>query len=299
MRYLGFALLALIAACSDERLRRDRSQSPAARVEFAAAAAAGPAAAPAVANGGFTQQASLSSYLAAQKLIRSGELRAQVANVRDALRAADSIGKAHGALLADRRLTQEPDGRQQAELTFRVPSDRFDECIAALRAIGDMQGESVNTQDITRDYADLATRLGVKEQTVARLRSLLDRRTANLADVLAVERELARTVTELEQLKGEQRYYDQQIALSMLKLTLSQPAPTRVYALTGPVRDAFRGSVNVLGLSIAGVVYGFVFIVPWLIVVTLLWILVRRTGVARHLVRLGRLNRETRQESVK
>lgn len=66
--------------------------------------------------------------------------------------------------------------------------------LQALRSLGDVKQDGVSTQDVTKDYADLDTRVAVKEQTVAPLRGLLDSRSANLSDVLDVERELSRAV---------------------------------------------------------------------------------------------------------
>ena len=231
-----------------------------------------PAAAPEQAR--FVQVQSRAAFAAAQiaqKLIRTGDLRIQVEDIRKSIQAADSIAKQRGAVLADSRMNEDEQNRHHAQLVIRVPADRFGETIVALRRLGDVKGEAVNTQDVTREYADLETRLAVKEQTVARLRSLLENRTAKLSDVLEVERELARTVTELEQLKGERRFYDQQIALSVITVSLFEPVASRASQLTEPIGSAFRGSLEVLGKSVAGVIYGIIFVLPWAILMALVW----------------------------
>jgi hypothetical protein len=124
------------------------------------------------------------SYWANQKLIRSGELRVLVKNVRRAIQLADSIGGRHGALLSGSRTSGDAQASHDAELQFRVPADRFTETVAALRTLGDVRNESMTTQDVTRDYADLETRLAVKTETVTRLRTLLATHTAKLGEVL-------------------------------------------------------------------------------------------------------------------
>jgi hypothetical protein len=43
--------------------------------------------------------------------------------------------------------------------------------------------------------------------------------------VLEAERELARVTEEIERMEGERRYYDQQIALSAIVVTLREPEP--------------------------------------------------------------------------
>lgn len=215
---------------------------------------------------------SIAAFWAAQKLIRSGELRILVKDVRRAIDAADSIGRQHGALLADSRASGDAQTTQQAQLQFRVPAERFSETVAALRAIGDVRGESINTADVTKDYADLETRLRVKDETVTRLRALLATHTAKLGDVLQVEQELARAVTELEQLKGERHFYDQQVAMSTLSISLfeQQVVPPKA-RFTDPLVVASRHALEVLGTSLAGVVYGVVFIGPWLVLATIFW----------------------------
>jgi hypothetical protein len=129
---------------------------------------------------------------------------------------------------------------------------------------------------VTKEYADLDTRLAVKEQTVTRLRSLIENRTAKLADVLEVERELARAVTELEEMKGARRYYDQQIALSTIKLSLVDHNAPRSAQLTGPVGAAFHNSLDVLGTSLSGVIYLITFLLPWLALIVPVWWLAYR-----------------------
>lgn len=216
------------------------------------------------------------SYWAAQKLIRSAELRIEVKNVEKAARAADSLAKQSGALIAESRVSQDEQERREARLELRVPSEHLAAALAELRKLGEVKEESVSAQDVTREYTDLDIRLAVKEQTVARLRSLIDSRTAKLSDVLEVERELARAVTELEEMKGERRFYDQQIALSSIKLTLVEPAASRSGQLTGPVATAFRNALDVLGTSVSGLIYAITFLLPWLVVAVPAWWLVRR-----------------------
>ena len=154
------------------------------------------------------------STWASQKLIRTADLRIEAKDVGATLHAIDSLAAQFDALVADAHVTQDANGKRDARLIIRVASPRFNDVLSGLRPLGRVKSENISTQDITKEYADLETRTTVKEATVARLRSLLENRTGKLADVLDVERELARAVTELEQMKGERRFYDQQVALS-------------------------------------------------------------------------------------
>lgn len=238
-------MFGLVAACGDRETRPEASTSTAqvgtvsaGRRQAAPAAAPAPDQAPAV---------SPAAYWSNQKLIRTGDVRIQVRDVPAALRVTDSIAQNTGALIADSRTTQDGDGRQTADVVIRVPSPQFPAVLRALRGVGSVKAESIGTQDVTKEYADLETRLAVQQQTVERLRDLLDNRTARLSDVLEVERELARAVSELEMMKGQRRYYDQQIALSTIHLTLFERMPSRITQISKPIADALSSALGVLG----------------------------------------------------
>lgn len=223
---------------------------------------------------GLVQNASApaSSFWSAQKLIRTANARIQVRDVSVALRVTDSIARANEGLLADSHTSEDAEGKKTADVVLRIPTQHFSTVLQALRGLGSVRDEAVATQDVTKDYADLETRLAVKEQTVNRLRALLQNSSAKLADVLEVEETLSRAVTELEQLKGERRFYDQQIALSTVKVVFFESAPTRVNQLAGPVSDALHNSLSVLGSSVGTVIYLLVAIMPWaLVTLAVIW----------------------------
>lgn len=257
------AMLALVAACSDAATVPDVMTTAAERSQAVATAAPAAGQAP----------STPASYWGNQKLIRTADLRIQVRDVPSALRQADSIATSAGALVADSHTTQDSDGKRTADVVLRLPSQQFAALLGALRGVGSIKAESIGTQDVTKEYADLETRLAVKEQTVARLRALLDNRTAKLADVLEVERELGRAVAELEQMKGERRYYDQQIALSTIRLSLFERLPSRVSQISKPISDALSSSLEVLGGSIGTIIYLVVALLPWVaIALAIVWL---------------------------
>jgi hypothetical protein len=190
-------------------------------------------------------------------------MRIQLGNVETGVREADSVARVHGGLVADSRTSQSDRGARTAEIVIRVPADRFQAAVADLRRLGRVRSENISADDITRDYTDLEIRLAVKEETVARLRSLLLNRAGKLSDVLEVERELDRAVTELEQMKGMRRFYDQQVAMSTITATLYESTASGLVAISDPVAGAFRRALEALGASLAALVYFLIFLVPW------------------------------------
>jgi hypothetical protein len=219
--------------------------------------------------------AALPSLLAGRKLIRDAALEIEVETVADASRDAASIAERNGGVLADSEFFQNADGQQRATIRLRIPSERFDIVLADLRPLGTVRSERTNAQDVTKAYADLEIRLAVKRETADRLRDILDHRTGTLADVLQVERELARVIEEIERMEGEKRYYDQRIAVSTVSVELYEPG----MGAPGPfaaIGAAFGSALRVLSQSVALLVYAATFLVPWLLVATFAgWVILR------------------------
>lgn len=221
------------------------------------------------------------SATADRKLIRTGQLQVRVDDVAEAVAHTDSIVRANGGIVADSRLTQEDESRHRADLTLRVPADALDKTVTGLKALGTPTSEATNQQDITRDYTDLETRLAVKEQELARLRELLANRTGKLSDVLEVEREITRVVTDIEQMKGQRRYYDNQVAMSTLSLTLFEAGALRPVPGMS-IGIAIKESLQTLNTSGGLLIYFVVLLAPWIIVGAIIrWLIVlwrRRRG---------------------
>ena len=213
-----------------------------------------------------------------QMIIRAAEMRIRVKAMDSTMRLIERIARTRSAVIADARSTRNAETKQgDATLTIRVPTERFDETLADLRGLGEVVADVVTADDITKTYADLETRTAVKTQTVARLEGLLSNRTAKLGEVLEVERELARAVTELEQMKGERRYYEHQVAMSSISLALSEPVVVTPPSLGAPVAVAVKHSLEALTVSFTWAVYLITFLTPWILVVWLVWWTFSRT----------------------
>ena len=224
---------------------------------------------------GDTGQAPLEAMAAARKLIRTGQLALEVADYGSAAAKVAQLAESHGGYLAESHSTRGAGDTRQGNLTLRVPAQQFESAFAELKQLGKVRSEGMGTQDITKAYTDLETRLRVKNDAEARVRDILRNRTAKLGDVLEAERELTRLMEEIEQMEGERRYYDQQVSLSTISVTLSEPQPILEGSGLEPIREAIHGSVEVLSRSLATLIYAVVFLAPWLLLAWILWKLLR------------------------
>lgn len=218
----------------------------------------------------------LDAFWSQQKLIRDGRIEIEVASVEAAIARIGELAGAGRALVAGSEVRQGHDGRKSGTVTLKVPAGGFDGALAGLRELGKVRSESSSTQDVTKAYTDLETRLEVKRRTQERLEALLARQSGSLADLLQVERELERVVTEIERMLGEKRYYDQRIAVSTITVVLFEPGAAIRPNAFDPLREAMKNALGVLATSLAALVYAVTSALPWVLLLWGLWILVRR-----------------------
>jgi hypothetical protein len=137
-----------------------------------------------------------------------------------------------------------------------------------LRALGEVQAESTDSADITAEYVDQSARREAARALEKRLLELAANRTGTVADVLEVERELARVRSEIEQYEGQIRMWDDQVSMSTLSLTLS----TRTPEIAAPKPPGFQSdagstfdrSVGTLTDAGRGLLLALIAILPWL-----------------------------------
>lgn len=209
------------------------------------------------------------------KLIRTASLEVEVPDFAKAAEAAGRAAASFGGYVSDRQSTDGGQSGQRGTITLRIPSDRFEGAVSSLKALGAVRREAVSTQDVTKQYSDLETRLRVKRETTARLREILTRQAGRVSEVLEVEREIARVVEEIEQAEGERRYYDSLVSLSTLTLTLYEPQSLMRPGVMAPIRDALRDAAHTMSESIAALILVTAGLLPWVVVLALMFLFAR------------------------
>jgi len=98
-------------------------------------------------------------------VIRTANLTLTVEDTVNAAAAVRNLAVAKGGFIFS-STTYTEDERQYAEVTLRVPSDRFDETIAELSSapyVIDMPREQTSSQDVSAEYVDNESRLTALE----------------------------------------------------------------------------------------------------------------------------------------
>lgn len=177
----------------------------------------------------------------ASMIVRTGDASVEVDSLERAVAQVRAIAQRVGGFVANTSLSSGRDQLRSATLELKVPSPRFDEVVVGLKPIGRVEAVNVRAEDVGEEYVDLAAREANARRLEARLITLLERSTARLSDVLAVERELARVREDIERAEGRLRFLRTRVAMSTFEVTVHEPPP--IVARTGsksPIAEAFR-----------------------------------------------------------
>jgi Domain of unknown function (DUF4349) len=202
----------------------------------------------------------------AREVVRTGTMELDVEEVDATAADVRRLASDAGGFVAHEQVRARD---AEADLTVRVPSDRFDGARAAIAELGDVAEQNVETRDVTAEVVDVESRIASLRASVARVRGLLSL-SGDVAQLALVEGELARREAELEALLGQQRVLGDQVDLATLTVRMSEDAaPSPSDDAPGFLDGLRRGwVVAVDGGRIALAVAGFVlpFAVPLVLV---------------------------------
>ena len=135
-------------------------------------------------------------------------LRLPAPDVERVLSAHLDVCRALKCEIMESRIQKHPDGRVSAWVTLRIPPEAFTEFAAALSGPPvELISHSETVEDKTIPLLDVEKRLEVKIALRDRLALMLkDRRGETLADLLAVERELAQVQGDIEAETAQRDY---------------------------------------------------------------------------------------------
>lgn len=169
------------------------------------------------------------------------------------------IAQTNGGFVANSTFSN-LDEQQIADLTIRVPGDRYQDVLARIRIMGTVTQESSDANDITEEFTDLQARLRTLEATERRYLELLGQ-AVTINDILLVQDRLDGVRGQIEQIQGRVNLLNQLTDLATITVHLRSveavaepPADTggmldSVTTAWGQSLDALRGLAT--GLLVA------------------------------------------------
>ena len=187
-------------------------------------------------------------------LIRTGQAEVRVDSLEPAIAALTALARRSGGYVGNTSFMGGEERRRAASLQIRVPSSRFGDLQAGLAAIGQVRSLNVQVQDVGEEYTDAAARVKSKRAAEARMLELLRTRAGKLSDVVELEQALERVREEIETTEGRLRYLRNQVGLSTMSVTLTEPGLNIQEPGYHPIRDAFGAAWRNFTGFIAGII---------------------------------------------
>ena len=159
-------------------------------------------------------------------VIRTGSLLLETSDILKAQSAISGLLSSLDGYLASENTEAGTDGKiRSANLVLKVPSDSFDTAMQRLSGIGDVRARTQSAKDVTRQVADVDSRVASARAALERIRLLLDR-ASSLGTVIRLESVLSNRQAELESLLAQQKALAAQTQMSTIDVSLSVPRPT-------------------------------------------------------------------------
>jgi hypothetical protein len=207
-----------------------------------------------------------------RKVIYTAALSLQVGDVPKTIDLIKAEVKTFGGYLENSSIRKGESQSKNGTVVLRIPPEKLEAAMVGIKKLGDSLEESINGEDITKEYYDLAARLANQQRFEARLIKLLENSRAKLEDILQVETELARVREKIESMQGEMRYYNNLVGLSTLTISLYEKGvalPSRGNPLQGII-DTFLTAFGAFFASVGDIIVLVFAITPWLVVMGIL-----------------------------
>lgn len=223
------------------------------------------------------------------KIIRTGSLQLQVANVDDAIGKARLAVAGLGGYIGSSQISSDGD-EKVATVTYRIPSDRWDDALETLRGLATkVLYEQTDAVEVTSQIVDLDARITNLRASERALQAIAEQAT-RISDVLEVQARLSEVRGEIERLVAQKTSLEDQVGYGTLTVTFGVDVVAVTQAVekwdvNDEVDRATASLVDLLqGVASAGIWFAIVWL-PILVVLGVLAIvalvILRRLGVVR------------------
>lgn len=133
----------------------------------------------------------------------------------------DAILARHQGYAADLTVSTTEGAPRTLQASLRIPAPQLAATLNEMKALGRVEHEGQSGEEVTEQHADLVARLKNSRETEQRLQAILQQRTGKIADVLAVEQEIARVRGDIERMEAEQKALEHRVDYATVNLSLS------------------------------------------------------------------------------
>lgn len=158
-------------------------------------------------------------------------------------------------------------GNRYGEFILRIPVDKLNSFLKDVETIGVIMSSSENGDDITAQYFDTEARVKTLKIQEDRLLAILEK-SEKLSDVIELEKRLSEVRTEIENLTGTLKRYDNLVALATVTITIREvqevtELKTKPIGFGEKIVTAFKDSAKTLYEIMKGLVLVIVSVIPF------------------------------------
>ncbi|MBI4244378.1 MAG: DUF4349 domain-containing protein [Planctomycetes bacterium] len=157
-----------------------------------------------------------------QKIIKTGFVNIEVESYEETYQTARQLARKYNGYVNDLNTTRKPNGKVVGDIIVKVQVNMFELALEDFKKLGKLIDVRISSQDVTKHYVDLQSKLKTLRVMEERLLDILKTRKGEVKDLLEVERELGNRRKEIEQILGEIRYYDELTSFSTITISLKE-----------------------------------------------------------------------------
>jgi hypothetical protein len=157
-----------------------------------------------------------------RKLIRNATVELEIVSFDDAVQKISAFANQEHGYIATTNSEKQANGKLRGQIVVKVLPENLDPFLQKIRGLGELKNQTVGTEDVTKAYFDTDARLKNARVMEQRLIDMLNTKTGKVSDLLQVEKELSRVREEIEKMQGELKYWDSQVQLATVTISLAE-----------------------------------------------------------------------------
>jgi hypothetical protein len=179
--------------------------------------------------------------------------------------------------MVESRLSADNGKSTNAHIVVKIPQDKMEQMSVYLESLGTVNNQTTYTDDVTMEYYDTEARLQVLQKEEERMLSFMEKETATIQDLLAIEREISQVREKRESLQARMNVLKNQTDYSQFNIRLQQSL-NEISAPQGTIANAKKALVNSINSMIKlfnWLIIAFLVVLPYLVLVALAYYLFR------------------------
>ena len=165
------------------------------------------------------QNSPLQINTVSKKIIKNGDMRIQVGDIKKAQGQINSILKNNSAYIQKEEF-QNTDTDENLDIVIRVPHKNFDALVNSFsNGVGAVLSKNISSDDVTEEYTDVSIKLANKKIYLEKYRDML--KTAKTTkDMLEIQENIRALEDEIDVAEGRLRFIDDRVNYSTLTINL-------------------------------------------------------------------------------